>query len=70
MWIGVSDIIEEDRWEYSSTQDVVAHNDFNPGEPGGHLSQNCVALWKDHHGKWADHYCAEKEYYICEEIIT
>ena len=69
MWIGVSDIIEEDRWVYSSTQEVVSHTEFGPGEPNAHTAQNCIALWRDFHGQWADHTCAAKEYFICEEII-
>ena len=69
MWIGVSDIIEEDRWVYSSTQEVVSHTEFGPGEPNAYTAQNCIALWRDFHGQWADHTCAAKEYFICEEII-
>ncbi|XP_078331089.1 CD209 antigen-like protein 2 [Crassostrea virginica] len=69
MWIGVSDIIEEDRWVYSSSQEVVSHTEFGPGEPNAHTAQNCIALWRDFHGQWADHTCAAKEYFICEEII-
>lgn len=70
MWIGVSDIIEEGRWEFTSTQEVVQYTDFEPGEPGGHLNQNCVILWNDFHGKWADFYCTSRLYYVCEENET
>ncbi|XP_048730563.1 CD209 antigen-like protein 2 [Ostrea edulis] len=66
MWIGISDIIEEDRWEFSSTQDVVKNTEFGPGEPNAHTDQNCVALWKDFHGLWADHTCTERLNFICE----
>lgn len=54
---------------YSSTQEVVSHTEFGPGEPNGHTGENCIALWRDIHGQWTDHACATKEYFICEEII-
>ncbi|XP_022308519.2 perlucin-like isoform X1 [Crassostrea virginica] len=69
MWIGVSDIIEEGRWEYTSTQEVVSHTDFSPGQPeNGRTEENCIALWREHHGQWDDAVCAEKHFFICEEI--
>ena len=68
MWIGVSDIIEEDRWVYSSTQEVVSHTDFTPGEPNGHTGENCIVLGNTLHGHWIDQTCAENYFYICEEI--
>ena len=68
MWIGVSDIIEEDRWVYSSTQEVVSHTDFGPREPDGHTGENCIALWQIDHGQWIDVSCAAKEFFVCEEI--
>ena len=68
MWIGVSDIIEEGRWEYISTQEVVSHTDFAPGQPDPATGEDCVALWKDHHGQWDDAHCASNFFFICEEI--
>ena len=70
MWIGVSDIIEEDRWVYSSTQEVVSHTDFGPGEPNAHTAENCIVLWRDFHGQWGDYTCSTKEYFICEKITS
>ncbi|XP_078331088.1 low affinity immunoglobulin epsilon Fc receptor-like [Crassostrea virginica] len=68
MWIGVSDIIEEDRWVYSSSQEVVSHTDFGPREPNGHTGENCIALAQSFHGQWIDLSCAAKEFFVCEEI--
>ncbi|XP_062622110.1 perlucin-like [Saccostrea cucullata] len=65
-WIGISDIIEENIWEYSSTQEIVKETDFGPGEPNSHTAQNCVALWRDFHGQWADHTCSAPLHFICE----
>lgn len=56
-WIGISDIIEEDRWIYSSDLQVTRVKDFHPGEPNQHTSANCVALWKRFRGYWADEPC-------------
>ena len=68
MWIGVSDIIEEDRWVYSSTQEVVSHTDFGPGEPNGHTGENCIILGQTFHGQWIDLSCSDKKFFVCEEI--
>ncbi|XP_055997488.1 CD209 antigen-like protein 2 [Ostrea edulis] len=66
MWIGISDIIKEDRWEFSSTQEVVKNTEFGPGEPNACTAENCVALWKDFHGMWVDLACTERLNFICE----
>lgn len=44
-WIGISDIIEENRWIYSSDLQPIKVNNFQRGEPNEHTSANCVALW-------------------------
>uniref|UniRef100_K1RK92 Collectin-12 n=1 Tax=Magallana gigas TaxID=29159 RepID=K1RK92_MAGGI len=65
-WIGVSDIIEENRWIYSSDLQVSKVNDFHAGEPNGHTGANCVALWKPFRGYWADESCGAHYNFICE----
>lgn len=66
-WIGISDIIEEDRWIYSSDLQVTRVKDFHPGEPNQHTSANCVALWKRFRGYWADEPCETHYNFICEQ---
>lgn len=56
-WIGISDIIEEDRWIYSSDQQPIQVNDFHVSQPNDHTSANCVLLWKAFHGHWGDEPC-------------
>ncbi|XP_048729209.2 low affinity immunoglobulin epsilon Fc receptor-like [Ostrea edulis] len=67
-WIGISDIIEEGRWEYSD-QTVITVNDFSPGEPDQHTTGNCVILWQAYHGRWGDHICSILSKFICETDV-
>lgn len=59
-------MIEEDRWIYSSNQNVIQVNGWYPGEPGGHTGENCVALWQSSHGRWADVGCGAALRFVCE----
>ncbi|XP_076073232.1 perlucin-like [Mytilus galloprovincialis] len=65
-WIGISDIIDEDRWIYSTGQTPIKVNHFQPGQPNEHTSANCVALWAPFHGYWADENCLTSYPFICE----
>nr|XP_034311605.1 perlucin isoform X3 [Crassostrea gigas] len=65
-WIGISDIIKEDRWVYSSDLQPVRVTDFSPGQPNEYTSANCVALRKIFHGYWGDLPCSEHFNFICE----
>lgn len=69
-WIGISDIIKEDRWVYSSDLQPVKVTDFYPGLPNENTSANCVALriilllvFQDY---WDDLPCSEHFNFICE----
>uniref|UniRef100_K1RCV0 Aggrecan core protein n=1 Tax=Magallana gigas TaxID=29159 RepID=K1RCV0_MAGGI len=68
-WIGISDMIEEDRWIYSSNQNVIQVNGWFPGEPNGHTGENCVALEKSVHGKWIDVDCKRAYRFVCEADV-
>ncbi|XP_056017436.1 perlucin-like [Ostrea edulis] len=68
-WIGISDMIEEGKWIYSSDQTVIQVNDFHPGEPNHHTVANCVALCHCFDGKWVDEPCGENYRFICETEI-
>lgn len=65
-WIGISDIIKEDRWVYSSDLQPIRVTDFYPGQPNEYTSANCVALRKIFHGYWGDLPCSEHFNFICE----
>ncbi|CAG2205487.1 CD206 [Mytilus edulis] len=65
-WIGISDIIDEDRWIYSTGQEPIKVNNFQPGEPNSHTSANCVVLYGPFRGKWADDNCITLHQFVCE----
>lgn len=67
-WIGISDIIDENRWIYSSDLQQIKVNNFQRGEPNGHAGANCVALWKPFHGLWADEDCGSSYNFICQSL--
>ncbi|XP_055997491.1 perlucin-like [Ostrea edulis] len=68
-WIGISDILEEHRWIYSSDMREITVNNFSPGEPTAYTKENCVAMYQTAHGKWVDAACTYTGFYfICEEI--
>lgn len=44
-------------------------SDWGPGEPnnhGGH-QEDCVTLWRGHHGRWNDSPCYQRNYFICQK---
>ncbi|XP_063446898.1 perlucin-like [Mytilus trossulus] len=65
-WIGISDVIVEDRWIYTTGQKPITVNHFQSGQPNGHTSQNCVALDSSYHGYWNDLNCLTNYPFICE----
>ncbi|XP_076073233.1 CD209 antigen-like protein C [Mytilus galloprovincialis] len=65
-WIGISDIIDEDRWIYSTGQEPIKVNNFQPGEPNSHTAANCVVLYGPFRGKWADDNCITLHQFVCE----
>lgn len=66
-WLGISDIIEEDRWIYSSNQQPILVNKFHPSQPNGYTGSGCVAVWKPYHGLWADEPCSRHYGFICQK---
>ncbi|XP_052069245.1 tetranectin-like protein [Mytilus californianus] len=65
-WIGISDIIQEGKWIYSTRQIPIKVNNFQPGEPNAGTAANCVALWAGFYGYWADENCLVRYQFICE----
>lgn len=62
-WIGISDIIKEDRW---MDLQVIQVKGFHPSQPNDHTSANCVTLWKQFHGYWDNEDCSHHYRLICE----
>ena len=45
-------------------------SDWNPGQPEGGLSQNCLVMYKPTAWHWHDGDCAYKRFgYICEKSL-
>lgn len=65
-YLGISDLVEEGRWEYSSTHEPITFNLFHPGEPCCYLRENCLIMWEPFHGDWGDVTCSDPYYYVCE----
>lgn len=65
-YLGISDLVEEGIWEYSSTHEPITFNLFHPGEPCCYLRENCLIMWEPFHGDWGDVTCSDPYYYVCE----
>lgn len=66
-WLGMSDIITERRWIYSSDQSSVTVNYWGSGEPNAGADVNCLATWPSHSSMWCDEPCEYKYKYVCEK---
>ncbi|XP_011424365.3 C-type lectin domain family 10 member A [Magallana gigas] len=65
-WIGISDVIVENQWIYSSTQHSLVVNNWRHGQPDGHSGENCVLMDGHSHGQWRDTHCHVSERFVCE----
>ncbi|XP_041033207.1 asialoglycoprotein receptor 1-like [Carcharodon carcharias] len=63
-WIGLSDHIGKNKWQWVDGTDYNTTPKFwMPGEPNSHL-EGCAHLWMD--GLWNDAPCTVEDYFICE----
>lgn len=72
-WIGISDVIVENQWIYSSTQNSLVVSNWKHGQPDGHSGENCVLMDGHSHGQWRDAHCHVPERFVCEmslECVT
>ncbi|XP_062606562.1 perlucin-like protein [Saccostrea cucullata] len=69
-WIGLTDIAEEGIWVYSSDQRNITIKDFAENEPNHGKAGNCLHLWPDFRGQWADNPCSGRSKFICEKNVT
>lgn len=71
-WIGLTDLIKEGEWVYSSNLSPLLTNNstnWGPHEPNGRNGQNCVVLNGPWHGYWSDLHCDVFEHFVCEMTI-
>ena len=64
LFLGLTDIEKEDRWRWQSSGSRAKFTKFQPGEPDGDTSENCVIIGNGH---WADVSCSTKlKFHVCE----
>ena len=67
LFLGLTDTEKEGRWRWQSTGALARYTKFQPGEPNGGTSENCVIIGQDK-GLWADVCCfTNLNYHICEK---
>nr|XP_034333504.1 perlucin-like isoform X1 [Crassostrea gigas] len=66
-WIGLSDIVFEGDWLWTSSQTSPSYTDWSPTSPNnaGH-HQDCAMFYAPENFHWNDHYCTVKAAFICE----
>ncbi|XP_022310239.1 C-type lectin domain family 3 member A-like [Crassostrea virginica] len=68
-WIGITDLISENEWVYSSNLQRIQSTDWAHHEPNGGNDQNCALLFYPQHSQWIDINCHASEYFICEMTV-
>ncbi|XP_062614901.1 C-type lectin domain family 4 member M-like [Saccostrea cucullata] len=66
VWMGVSDIIKENKFLKLSNAENIQFNNWGSGEPNNSGKEHCVE-WKD--GKWNDLSCESKNGFACERPL-
>ncbi|CAC5415286.1 CLEC3A [Mytilus coruscus] len=66
-WIGVTDIVLGNHWEYASDESTVTDLYWGPNEPNGQIVENCVVISASKFGKWHDIVCTTHRHFICEK---
>ena len=66
-WIGLSDIVYEGDWVWTSSQSSAIYSDWSPNQPDNYQAhQDCAMFFAPDGFHWNDHYCTVKAAYICE----
>ncbi|XP_062600361.1 perlucin-like protein [Saccostrea cucullata] len=66
-WIGLSDIVFEGEWVWTSTQNTASFKDWSPNQPDNYQShQDCAMFFTPDNFHWNDHFCTVKAGFICE----
>ena len=53
-------------WIWTTSNRTIEFPNWNPGEPNGDGSENCIHIRSEPAGKWNDQSCNRAYPYICE----
>ena len=65
-WIGLNDLENEGKFEWSDGSKDVWRNHWKKGEPNGGKRENCVCFSFSQYPRWADISCSKKRSFICK----
>lgn len=63
VWLGLTDVVDEDQYVYSSTGYKSRYLNWDKGQPNGGTGENCAALPMKGR-KWHDYSCDRKCFYV------
>ena len=69
IWIGINDIMEENRFVYTKSGMPILFENWNAGQPNGKTTENCIVQHPTS-GKWYDRVCANTYRFICEKYLN
>jgi hypothetical protein len=61
-----TDEFTDGRWEWASTAQPFDFTNWNPGEPNGGTTEDCLMTAYSINGKWNDLPCTTAVRFICE----
>ncbi|XP_055997722.1 perlucin-like [Ostrea edulis] len=69
--IGLSDVLLEGDWVWTSSQTNPIYSDWYPGQPDNyHTHEDCAILWREHGYHWNDAPCTVPYNFICEKELS
>merc|ERR1712062_584020 len=69
IWIGINDIMEENRFVYTKSGKPILFENWHAGQPNGKTTENCITQIPST-GKWYDTNCANTSRFICEKYLN
>ena len=66
-WIAGLEVGGEGNWYWYPDNSEIQYRDFQPGHINSSTLENCLIMWSRFYFKWADHFCNEAQYYVCEK---
>nr|XP_022294154.1 galactose-specific lectin nattectin-like [Crassostrea virginica] len=69
-WIGGSDIIQDGKWLWLSTQEPLDYTDWAPREPSNGITARCMTMAYHEGCHWNDDICTMQYDFICERTVN